>query len=176
MYLTFWQIWSPIFHVCWDEHDQWSCWNQCWPVFQCPSVRIICSTRRIRSFFKRSFAIELHSSETINLPEGLVITLYVKRSVAVKVLAVLIVCTNCKSLLACSDDFWTITLGTITIAFIYIAAACLVWEDERIVTQLFALPVAALFAFTSVRSTLPGAPTGLGIYEKEHTAQSANMP
>jgi len=47
--------------------------------------------------------------------------------------------------------------------FLWITIACILWP-EKIVKDLFVLPLGALFAFTSVRSNLPGAPSGFGAY------------
>jgi hypothetical protein len=50
----------------------------------------------------------------------------------------------------------------VTVAFLWITVAAFIWEAQ-IVTEMFVLPVGALFAFTSVRANLPGAPAGFGM-------------
>jgi hypothetical protein len=52
-------------------------------------------------------------------------------------------------------------LGIVTIVFLWITIACVLWHED-IVKDMFALPIAALFAFTSVRQNMPGAPAGFG--------------
>jgi hypothetical protein len=49
----------------------------------------------------------------------------------------------------------------VTIAFLWITVAAFMW-DKDIVAEMFVLPIATLFAFTAVRSNLPGAPAGFG--------------
>jgi uncharacterized protein YqhQ len=52
-------------------------------------------------------------------------------------------------------------LGIVTIVFLWITIACVMWH-ESIIKDMFTLPIAALFAFTSIRQNLPGAPAGFG--------------
>ena len=40
---------------------------------------------------------------------------------------------------------------------------------EKVVKEMFVIPVATLFAFTSVRANMPGAPQGFGEPEKLST-------
>ncbi|KAF8875340.1 hypothetical protein CPB84DRAFT_1796607 [Gymnopilus junonius] len=47
-------------------------------------------------------------------------------------------------------------------AFLTICAATIVYRPPRIYGEMFVVPVGALFAFSSIRSNLPGAPTGFG--------------
>jgi hypothetical protein len=49
--------------------------------------------------------------------------------------------------------------GLVTIVFFWITVASMIWL-EKIVKGLFVIPIASLFAFTSVRSNMPGAPPG----------------
>jgi len=51
--------------------------------------------------------------------------------------------------------------GIACIAFLWITIASLLWS-ESVVKELFVIPISALFAFTSVRSNMPGAPVGFG--------------
>lgn len=48
-----------------------------------------------------------------------------------------------------------------TIAFMWITVASVIWP-EGVVKELFVIPIASLFAFTAVRSNMPGAPSGFG--------------
>ncbi|PPR05773.1 hypothetical protein CVT26_010164, partial [Gymnopilus dilepis] len=48
------------------------------------------------------------------------------------------------------------------IAFMTILTATLVYQPHKIYAEMFVVPVGALFAFTSIRANLPGAPTGFG--------------
>jgi hypothetical protein len=43
------------------------------------------------------------------------------------------------------------TAGIVTLAFLWITAAAFVFE-ETVIKEMFALPIASLFAFTSVRA------------------------
>ena len=58
-------------------------------------------------------------------------------------------------------------LGVASIAFLWITVASLLWPEE-VVKELFVIPIAALFAFTSVRSNMPGAPKGFGEPERQN--------
>ena len=53
-------------------------------------------------------------------------------------------------------------LGLATIAFMIIVAATLVYLPHQIYAEMFVVPVGALFAFSSIRANLPGAPDGFG--------------
>ena len=57
--------------------------------------------------------------------------------------------------------------GIASIAFLWITVASLLWPEE-VVKELFVIPIAALFAFTSVRSNMPGAPKGFGEPERQN--------
>ena len=57
---------------------------------------------------------------------------------------------------------YTLVIGIVTAAFLWLSIACLLWHNERIIKEMFVLPVTALFAFTTVRANLPGAPAGFG--------------
>ena len=54
------------------------------------------------------------------------------------------------------------TLGLITLTFLWIAVAACIWPPDT-VSELVAIPIGALFAFTSVRANLPGAPDNFGM-------------
>jgi len=58
--------------------------------------------------------------------------------------------------------------GVATIAFLWITVASWMWP-EKVVKEMFVIPVATLFAFTSVRANMPGAPQGFGEPEKLST-------
>jgi len=49
---------------------------------------------------------------------------------------------------------------------LWITVASFIWPED-VVKELFVIPIAALFAFTTVRSNMPGAPPGFGEPEKE---------
>lgn len=53
-------------------------------------------------------------------------------------------------------------LGLVGISLLWIAAAYVMYP-EAAVEGIYALPVATLFAFTSLRANLPGAPAGFGV-------------
>lgn len=52
--------------------------------------------------------------------------------------------------------------GFIAAAFLIISAATLAYPNPRIYGEMFVLPIGVLFAFTSIRANLPGAPAGFG--------------
>lgn len=53
--------------------------------------------------------------------------------------------------------------GLVTSAFLIISAAALIYPDPKHYSEMFVLPVGVLFAFTSIRANLPGAPSGFGL-------------
>jgi hypothetical protein len=55
-----------------------------------------------------------------------------------------------------------VLLGLAATAFLVIVAATLVYPHHTIYSEMFIVPVGALFAFTGVRANLPGAPDGFG--------------
>ncbi|KAK7039884.1 hypothetical protein R3P38DRAFT_2696005 [Favolaschia claudopus] len=92
-----------------------------------------------------NFDVRLNSTGSQNNEHGFLLQFNVSRSAAVISLVVIIVIAN-----------WLVT-----IAFLWITVAAFIWDHE-IVAEMFVLPIATLFAFTSVRGSLPGAPTGFG--------------
>jgi hypothetical protein len=97
--------------------------------------------------------------------EELLVHLLIKRSKAVQVFVVATVITNCTMLpLAPESDVYRLktTSGLATTAFLIIVAAALVFPQHQIYSEMFVVPVGALFAFTSIRVNLPGAPDGFG--------------
>jgi hypothetical protein len=52
--------------------------------------------------------------------------------------------------------------GLVTIAFLWLTVAVLVWPERDVGREMFVVPIATLFAFTSVRMNMPGAPAGFG--------------
>jgi len=93
-----------------------------------------------------NFAVRLDPTTT-DYTDGMIINLNVSRSHAVQLFVIFILLAN-----------WIVT-----IVFLWITIACVLWNEE-VVKDMFALPIAALFAFTSVRQNLPGAPVGFGAY------------
>jgi len=55
-----------------------------------------------------------------------------------------------------------ISQGLTAIVFLTICAANIVYPSPEIYSEMFVVPVGALFAFSSVRANLPGAPAGFG--------------
>ncbi|KAK7039875.1 hypothetical protein R3P38DRAFT_493444 [Favolaschia claudopus] len=92
-----------------------------------------------------NFELSLRKDISFNNDRGLYLHFTVKRSTAVKSLVIIIVIAN-----------WLVTL-----AFLWVTVAAFVWDHE-IVTEMFVVPIATLFAFTSVRANFPGAPSGFG--------------
>ncbi|KAJ7073807.1 hypothetical protein C8F01DRAFT_1271706 [Mycena amicta] len=102
-------------------------------------------------FLEKSFGIPINVDLTLDkadsgsVPDGVLLSFTIKRSAAVIGLVMLILVAN-----------WLVT-----VAFLWITVAAFMWDSE-IVTEMFVLPIGALFAFTSVRANLPGAPAGFG--------------
>ncbi|KAJ7846015.1 hypothetical protein B0H13DRAFT_2363287 [Mycena leptocephala] len=92
-----------------------------------------------------NFIVYLDRQASSSSEDGVLLSFNIKRSGAVKILVVVIAIAN-----------WLVT-----IAFLFITVASFVYKHD-IVTEMFVLPIAALFSFTSVRSNLPGAPAGFG--------------
>ncbi|KAJ7111751.1 hypothetical protein C8R44DRAFT_932979 [Mycena epipterygia] len=92
-----------------------------------------------------NFDVVLDTAESRNNDQGILLNFTISRSTAVIGLVITIVVAN-----------WLVT-----IAFLWITVAAFMWE-QNIVAEMFVLPIATLFAFTSVRSNLPGAPAGFG--------------
>ena len=104
---------------------------------------------------------------TIALNGPLQIVLQVTRSKAAKMFVVLVAVSNCKI----NHKFWFIynaeaifynSQGLVTAAFLVISAAAVVYPNPYHYNEMFVLPVGVLFAFTSIRANLPGAPVGFG--------------
>ncbi|KAJ7321544.1 hypothetical protein DFH08DRAFT_818406 [Mycena albidolilacea] len=103
-------------------------------------------TRSLQAYpHDRNFATTLDVGNSINNEEGVLLQFTVARSAAVVGLVYVIVVAN-----------WIAT-----IAFMWITVAAFMW-DTKIVAEMLALPIGALFAFTSIRANFPGAPTGFG--------------
>ncbi|KAJ7073840.1 hypothetical protein C8F01DRAFT_1271750 [Mycena amicta] len=93
----------------------------------------------------RNVDLTLDKAASGSIPDGVLLSFTIKRSTAVIGLVMLILVAN-----------WLVT-----VAFLWITVAAFMWDSE-IVTEMFVLPIGALFAFTSVRANLPGAPAGFG--------------
>ena len=88
----------------------------------------------------------------------------VTRSQAIRIYAVLIVIAVCE----CRRHFVVIIthqliwrVGIVTMTFLLICVIS-VFLGKGIKTEVLVLPVTNLFAFTQLRSTMPGAPSGFG--------------
>ncbi|KAJ7176966.1 hypothetical protein C8R46DRAFT_47156 [Mycena filopes] len=92
-----------------------------------------------------NFDVILNKDHSTNTEEGLSLEFTITRSHAVIGLVITITVAN-----------WLVT-----IAFLWITVAAFVW-DQEVVAEMFVLPIGTLFAFTSVRAGLPGAPDGFG--------------
>ncbi|KAF7366013.1 hypothetical protein MVEN_00477200 [Mycena venus] len=92
-----------------------------------------------------NFNVVLNKTLSTNTANGILLYFTVSRSAAVIALVLIIVIAN-----------WLVT-----IAFLWITVAAFIWHHE-IVTEMFVVPIATTFAFTSVRSNLPGAPAAFG--------------
>ncbi|KAJ6585991.1 hypothetical protein B0H19DRAFT_1250735 [Mycena capillaripes] len=92
-----------------------------------------------------NFEVALNKAQSSNTADGILLYFSVSRSTAVIALVIIVVVAN-----------WLVT-----IAFLWVTVAAFIWPDE-VVSEMFAVPIATLFAFTSVRANLPGAPTGFG--------------
>ncbi|KAJ7849750.1 hypothetical protein B0H13DRAFT_1906072 [Mycena leptocephala] len=92
-----------------------------------------------------NFDVILNKDNSRNDDRGLSLNFTVSRSTAVIGLVITIVVAN-----------WLVT-----IAFLAITVAAFM-GDDKIVAEMFVLPVGTLFAFTAVRANFPGAPEGFG--------------
>jgi len=52
--------------------------------------------------------------------------------------------------------------GLTAAAFLTISASSLIYRSHVIYSEMFVVPVGALFAFTTIRAAFPGAPSGFG--------------
>jgi hypothetical protein len=89
----------------------------------------------------------------------------IKRSRAVQGFVVIAAITNCKSAarpLNPSVLTLSVFAGLAGTAFLVIVAAALVYPPHQIYAEMFVVPIGALFAFSSIRANLPGAPDGFG--------------
>ncbi|KDR70689.1 hypothetical protein GALMADRAFT_144575 [Galerina marginata CBS 339.88] len=80
------------------------------------------------------------------IKDSLQFTLRLERSVGTKVFVILVGVTN-----------WLTA-----IAFLTICAATIIYRPHKIFSEMFVVPVGALFAFSSIRANFPGAPAGFG--------------
>ncbi|KAF8165647.1 hypothetical protein B0H34DRAFT_247113 [Crassisporium funariophilum] len=101
----------------------------------------------------RSFGIAVNFQVTLQTarvvtdsPPWLRATLRVERSKATQIFVVIVAITN-----------WLTAA-----AFLTISAATLIYQPHKIYSEMFVVPVGSLFAFTSIRASLPGAPSGFG--------------
>ncbi|KAK7045008.1 hypothetical protein R3P38DRAFT_2508435 [Favolaschia claudopus] len=101
-----------------------------------------------------NFDIQIvYSGSFTTVPQGEIATpnvlfvLEIRRSMATKVFVLAIAVTD-----------WLVA-----IAFVVICASTTVFHHHDLYTELFVLPVGAVFALTSVRANFPGAPVGFGM-------------
>ncbi|KAJ7877592.1 hypothetical protein B0H14DRAFT_3130193 [Mycena olivaceomarginata] len=92
-----------------------------------------------------NFDVILNKDHSRNNDLGLLLHFTVSRSTAVVGLVITIVVAN-----------WLVT-----VAFLSITVAAFM-GDDKIVAEMFVLPIGTLFAFTAVRTNFPGAPEGFG--------------
>ena len=119
----------------------------------------------------RNFEISLLSSSityggVAGLPAQLQIYLLIERSMATKVFVVVVAIMNCECLETSCNFRHTVCSvvcpGLTAIVFVTICAATMVYPNPEIYSEMFVVPLGALFAFSSIRSNLPGAPVGFG--------------
>ncbi|KAJ7801263.1 hypothetical protein B0H13DRAFT_2498719 [Mycena leptocephala] len=79
---------------------------------------------------------------------NILFVLKIRRSMATKIFVVAVAATD-----------WLLAT-----AFIIISASTAIFHEHRLYTELFVLPVGAVFALTSVRANFPGAPVGFDLY------------
>ena len=97
----------------------------------------------------------------------------VTRSQAIRIYAVLIVIAVCEyrarfAVIITRRLIWRI--GIVTMTFLLICVIS-VFLGKGIKTEVLVLPVTNLFAFTQLRSTMPGAPSGFGEFSFSNTYQ-----
>ena len=96
----------------------------------------------------------------------ILLNLSVTRGVVVRVYAITIIVAICKwSRLQFKNDritLWTDgSVGLVTLMLLSATVATVIL-GRVVAKEILAIPVATLFAFTSLRGTLPGAPSGFG--------------
>ncbi|TFK24487.1 hypothetical protein FA15DRAFT_592401, partial [Coprinopsis marcescibilis] len=96
--------------------------------------------------YELSLASVIMKPASISGDERLLFTLNVSRSRSVKLFVYSTVATS-----------WLVT-----ISFLVMLAGAAVYNEHRIYAEMFVVPIGALFAFTSIRANLPGAPSGFG--------------
>lgn len=115
----------------------------------------------------RNFNVKVRKSDSHNYPDGLWYQLDVTRSNGVKVLVIVVIWTFCM-LFPATHDLWLLmkylleTSGLVGISILCIATAYVMYPRSA-VEGMYVVPVATLFAFTSLRANLPGAPAGFGV-------------
>ncbi|KAF9002184.1 hypothetical protein BDQ17DRAFT_1542485 [Cyathus striatus] len=92
-----------------------------------------------------NFQISLYRSNAVITP-WLFYSLEVKRSRATKIFVIIVGITN-----------WLIA-----VAFMLISVSTLIYQSHKIYSEMFVVPVGAVFAFTTIRAGFPGAPSGFG--------------
>jgi len=94
------------------------------------------------------------------------IILQVRRASAAKAFVVLVGVSNCEKKhhgnLSCLPDELSNYPGLVAAAFLVISASAIVYPSPQYYAEMFVLPIGVLFAFTSIRANLPGAPEGFG--------------
>lgn len=86
---------------------------------------------------------------------------------ATKIFVVLVAITNC--MFTCTlhiNELIAKFTGLTAIVFLIIVSAVIVYKPHHIYSEIFVVPVGSLFAFSSVRANLPGAPTGFGGFRR----------
>jgi hypothetical protein len=56
-------------------------------------------------------------------------------------------------------------IGLIAIAFLLVSISTVVYPNQELYSEIFMLPIGALFACTAIRANLPGAPSDFGTSE-----------
>ncbi|KAF8992226.1 hypothetical protein BDQ17DRAFT_1546559 [Cyathus striatus] len=93
-----------------------------------------------------NFQISLYNSHTTIASPWLRYVLRVERSRATKIFVIMVGITN-----------WLTA-----VAFILISVSTLIYHSHKIYSEMFVVPVGAVFAFTTIRAGFPGAPSGFG--------------
>ncbi|KAF4622263.1 hypothetical protein D9613_009525 [Agrocybe pediades] len=88
--------------------------------------------------------------------EQLLVTLQIQRSIMTKIFVVV----RRKGIMLTELQF--LSTGITAVAFLTICAATIVYRSASIYSEMFVVPIGTLFAFTSIRANLPGAPSGFG--------------
>ena len=114
----------------------------------------------------RGFSVKIDPNATFNDPtiQGVDLTLKISRGAVVQVYTISILIAICTWLFSSKTMVRSYTdhsVGLVTLTLLA-STVSVVILGRKMAKEVLAVPVGTLFAFTSLRGTLPGAPVGFG--------------